>query len=150
VNRLSRLVPAVLVALPLGCSGSRQTNEDFVPPEAAARAALEAYLKAWAAGNTDTTVPGTRPAVMVADELRSKGRTLSAFAVLGPVPADAPRCFAVKLTLGNPRAEVRERYVVVGIDPVWVWRYDDYLMITHWEHPMSADAAPAPPRPARR
>ena len=43
---------------------------------------------------------------MVADELRSKGRTLSDFAVLGPFPADAPRCFAVKLTLGNPRAEV--------------------------------------------
>ena len=46
---------------------------------------------------------------MVADELRSKGRTLAGYAILGPVPADAPRCFAVKLTLGNPRAEVRER-----------------------------------------
>ena len=136
----------LVLAAALGCSGSRQTNEDFVPPEAAARAALEAYLKAWAGGSTDPAVPGTAPQVMVADELRSKGRTLAEYTILGPVPADAPRCFAVKLTLGNPRAEVKERYVVVGLDPVWVWRYDDYLMITHWEHPMPAAANATPTR----
>lgn len=144
MNRFARRGLCLLLAAAAGCSGSRQRDEDFIPPQAAARAALEAYLTAWAGGNTDPAVPGTRPAVMVADELRSKGRTLTGFTVLGEVPAEAPRCFAVKLTLGNPVAEVKERYVVVGIDPVWVWRYDDYLMITHWEHPMPA-AAKAPP-----
>lgn len=122
----------------LGCADAGPRAEDFIPPEDRARAALEAYLQAWSAGDRQTTVPGTSPAVQVADELRAKGRTLSAFTILGPVPADMPRCFGVRLTLGNPVQEVRERYVVVGLDPVWVWRYDDYLMIAHWEHPMPA------------
>ena len=73
---------------------------------------------------------------MVVDDLRAGGRPLAGYKILGPVPADAPVCFAVQLSLGNPAAEVRERYVVVGLDPLWVWRYDDYLMITHWSHPM--------------
>jgi hypothetical protein len=140
------LFAAALAALFVGCSPRAQRNEDFVPPEAAARTALEAYLRAWSQGVTDRTVPDTRPPVMAVDELRTQGRTLTDYTVLGPVPADAPRCFAVRLTLGNPRQEVRDRYVVVGIDPVWVWRYDDYLMITHWDHPMPADAKSAPPR----
>ncbi len=143
----SRLIAGVILGLLaaacVGCSRS-QRNEDFVPSEDAARAALEAYLSAWARGDRSPTVPDTKPAVMVADELRAKGRPLTGYAVLGQVPADAPRCFAVRLTLGNPAQEVRERYVVVGADPVWVWRYDDYLMITHWEHPMPADPK-APP-----
>lgn len=123
--------------LAAGCSRNPRA-EDFVPPEDAARAALDAYLKAWAAGDTGDAVPGTDPPVMVADELRADGRTLAGYTILGPTPADAPRCFAVTLKLGNPPAEVRERYVVVGIDPVWVWRYDDYLMMTQWHHPPPA------------
>jgi hypothetical protein len=132
-----------------GCSRS-QRNEDFIPAEAAARAALESYLRAWAAGKTESPVPDTRPPVMVADGLRAKGRPLAEFAVLGPTPADAPRCFAVRLTLDRPRQEVRERYVVVGIDPIWVWRYDDYVMITHWEHNMPGMTSEPATRPTKR
>ncbi|MBX9584205.1 MAG: hypothetical protein K2X87_28230 [Gemmataceae bacterium] len=138
---------ALVLLAAAGCDRNPRA-EDFVPPEEAARAALDAYLRAWAAGSTADPVPGTRPPVQVADELRSKGRTLSGYTILGPTPADAPRCFAVQLKLGNPPAEVRERYVVVGIDPVWVWRYDDYLMITRWEHPVPADGKAA--KPAKR
>lgn len=133
-----RLVVLFVTAC-VGCTGASQRNEDFVPSEDAARAALEAYLSAWKRGDKTQMVPDTRPPVLVADELRATGRALSEFTILGAVPADAPRCFAVRLTLGNPREELRERYVVVGVDPIWVWRYDDYLMITHWEHTMPAD-----------
>ena len=120
-----------------GCSAATQRNEDFVPPEEAALAALEAYLEAWTARqhHPDCAGHATRRSWW-STSCGSKGRTLTGSQVLGPVPADAPRCFAVRLTLGNPAEEVRERYVVVGMDPLWVWRYDDYLMITHWEHPM--------------
>jgi hypothetical protein len=138
VNRLGhclRIGFASAIVLMAGCS-RKQRNEDFVPREEAARVALQAYLQAWTAGSTTQAVPGTDPPVMVVDELRLKGRTLTGSKVLGPVPADAPLCFAVQLSLGNPAEEVRERYVVVGMDPLWVWRYDDYLMVTHWAHPM--------------
>lgn len=135
------LVPlGLVVALAVGC-GRAQRNEDFVPNEDAARAALDAYLRAWAGGHTGETVPGPGPTVAGGDEFRQKGRALKRYAILGPTPADAPRCFAVQLSLGNPDQEVRERYVVLGLDPLWVWRYDDYLMITHWSHPADPKAA---------
>ena len=107
-------------------------------------------MQAWSGGSTTQAVPDTSPPVMVVDELRLKGRTLKGYKVLGQVPADAPLCFAVQLSLGNPAEEVRERYVVVGLDPLWVWRYDDYLMVTHWSHPMpnEKDGKKAqPPKP---
>ena len=94
---------------------------------------LEAYLKAWACGETAQIIPDTNPAVMVSAGQRGT-RPLAAYEILGQVPADAPCCFAVKLTLGNPAAEVCDRYVV-GIDPIWVIRYGDYEMLTHWSHP---------------
>lgn len=147
MNRARRLTLAGLAALlAAGAACSRRSRtEDFVPTQDAARAALEAYLKAWARGDTAQAVPDASPPVMAVDDLRGRGRTLKAYTILGPVPADAPTCFAVQLTLGNPAAEVRERYVVVGLDPLWVWRYDDYLMITHWDHPMPADKKAGPP-----
>ena len=136
------LILAILFVACAGCSRA-QRNEDFVPQEDTARAALDAYLRAWSQGHTAQTIPGTNPPVMVVDDLRQK-RTLKRYTILGPTPADAPMCFAVQLTLGNPDAEVRERYVVVGLDPLWVWRYDDYQMIAHWSHPMPADPKTAP------
>lgn len=134
------------LALFLAGCGRAQKKEDFVPPEGAARAALEAYLKGWAEGKPADLIPGT-PQVMVSDGQRGK-RTLTAYEILGQVPADAPCCFAVKLTLGNPAGEVRDRYVVVGIDPIWVIRHEDYEMLTHWSHPVPADkkGLTAPPK----
>lgn len=137
---------AVLALACVGCSGN-PSAQDYVPAEDSARAALDAALRAWAGGETGSPVPGTSPVVEVADGLRTKGRTLLKYDILGPVPADAPRCFAVRLTLGNPAQELVERYVVLGIDPLWVWRHDDYVMLTHWDHTMldkqkKADQAP--------
>ena len=44
----------------------------------------------------------------------------------------------VRLVLAGPAEERRERYVVVGLDPVWVFAYPDYEMLMHWDHPMPA------------
>lgn len=130
------IIANTLLLAVLGCSRTQQRNEDFVPRDEAARIALDASLRDWCLGHTTQAVADTNPAVMVVDELRLKRRTLKQYKILGPVPGDAPHCIAVQLSLGNPPEERRERYVVVGIDPLWVWRYDDYLMMTHWSHPM--------------
>jgi hypothetical protein len=135
---------ALAVLAGVGCSRG-QRNEDFVPREESAKAALDAYLAAWQRGESSQTVGGTNPTVMVVDDTRLKGRVLKSYTILGTVPADAPICFAVQLSLDKPQAEVRERYVVVGLDPLWVWRYDDYLMITHWSHPMPDPKVPKKP-----
>ncbi|MFO0937178.1 MAG: hypothetical protein U0798_11765 [Gemmataceae bacterium] len=127
-----------------GCQRNPQAS-DFTPSEETATNALTASLDAWKNGDASSVVTGRQPAVETADGLRTKGRTLTKYEVLGFVPANAPRCLAVKLTLGNPAQELRERYVVVGIDPIWVMRYDDYLMVMHWDHAMAEPTRKSPP-----
>src|SRR5438874_2629595 len=73
------LAAAALLAALAWCSPKAHRAEDFVPPEETARAALDAYLRAWSRGDTAQRVPDTDPAVMGADTLRSQGRTLSAY-----------------------------------------------------------------------
>lgn len=131
------LLNAVCLLLAIGCGSQR--NEDFIPSEESSRVALEAALRTWADGNPDQLVPGAKPAILVSDGHRTPGRKLTRYEILGTVPADAPRCFAVKMTMENPALEIRERYVVVGIDPIWIIRYEDYEMLTHWSHPMTPD-----------
>ena len=146
MTRLTPLAVAVAVAVlaVAGC-GHNPTAAEFVPAEEPARSALDASLRAWVHGDLSSPVPDTHPPVEVADGLRTNGRRLTHYEILGPVPANAPRCFAVRLTLANPDQEVRERYVVLGLDPVWVWRYDDYVMLTHWDHTMPSDKAKTTP-----
>ena len=62
------------------------------------------------------------------------GRRPTSFTVLGLAPGDGPRVFTVKLTLDRPAEETRVRYVVIGVDPIWVIRHEDYDMMAHWEH----------------
>jgi hypothetical protein len=127
----------VVVAVAAGCGGDGRAR--FVPAEAAAREALEAALRAWQDGQAPGPVAGTAPLVQVVDGHRRPGQRLQAFAVLGPAPGDGPRVFAVRLTLDGPREEQKVRYVVLGIDPLWVVRYEDYEMMAHWDHPMDDD-----------
>jgi hypothetical protein len=141
-----RFVACCLLATALlfGCGKSSGT-ERFVPAEAASRSALEAMLVAWRDGVPAGPVPNTKPEVFVTDAHRRPGQKLEAFEILGPVPGNAPRCFAVKVKLANPDAEERVRFVIVGIEPLWVFRQEDYDMLTHWEHPMPpADEATSP------
>ncbi|MBI5760289.1 MAG: hypothetical protein HZA46_17375 [Planctomycetales bacterium] len=107
---------------------------------------MEATLSAWQSGEPAGTVPNTKPEVFVTDSHRRPDQKLEAFEILGPVPGNAPRCFAVKLKLVYPDAEERVRFVVVGIEPLWVFRQEDYDMLAHWEHPMPpADTATSSP-----
>ena len=120
-----------------------QRNEDFIPAEEPARQALDAFLAAWLRGGEVRPVANVSPSVMGADGNQAAGRKLEAYTILGPSAADAPRCFAVRLKLVGSRYEVRERYVVIGLDPLWVMRYDDYEMLLHWDHPMPPAKKPS-------
>jgi hypothetical protein len=82
------------------------------------------------------------PAVHLVDTQSQPGQKLAAFTVLGPTTGEAHRCYAVRLTLDNPREEVRARFVVMGLDPLWVIRYEDFETLAHWDHSM--DTKPPP------
>lgn len=123
----------------LGCSPSNPKAEDFIPPEEQARKSLDLALQAWKDGKTASLIEGTEPPVEVVDA-RSEGRTLLDYEILGLVPGEASRCFAVRMSLGNPAKNMTERYVVLGLNPIWIWRYDDFVMLSHWDHRMTKNS----------
>src|SRR5689334_5575720 len=88
---------AVLLAL-LAAAGCRpRGTERYVPTEPAARRALEAALRAWQEGSADPNINTVSPPVVVSDSVRRPGQRLVRFEVLGEVPGDGPRQFAVRL-----------------------------------------------------
>ena len=130
---------ALLVAgLPLGGCGGR-TSADYVPPSDDARQAVVAVLDAWQRGEPIGPI-GEEPTVQIGDTHRKPGQTLASYEILGELPTGDGRRFAVRLTLANPEATEKVNYLVIGIDPLWVFREEDYKMATHWEHNMPADA----------
>jgi len=133
VGRWSILAALVLLA---GCR-SRPGAEKFIPPPEKARQALDAALGAWQAGRPHGAVPDTAdPAVEFVDSHHKPAQRLKSFDVLGVAPGDGPRVFTVRLKLEEPADEVKVRYVVFGLDPVWVVRQEDFDMLAYWDHPM--------------
>jgi hypothetical protein len=143
-------VPCLLLLLALcaGC-GPRRKFEDYIPPDATARAALDASLQSWQEGHLPGQVATGPPGIFLVDGHRKTGQELREYEILGPAPGDVPRCYAVRLVLANPRAEEKARFVVLGIDPLWVMRHEDLEMLTHWEHPMDDPKSTAKPTGAR-
>jgi hypothetical protein len=123
VSLLSALACALLA--PLGCSRQGTKSQDFTPPADKARQALEAALNHWQSGKPPGTVPETSPTVEVVDSKWRGGQKLKSFEILAEESGTEPRFFKVRLTLtqGQP---IEVRYAVVGIDPLWVYREEDF------------------------
>ncbi len=139
-----RLVLAVACFVSCGC-GEYDRSSQFVPSVTVAESAVKAGMEAWKKGDPVGLVQGvTKPSVHVVDSHRKPGQQIVSYEILGEVPGNAPRCFAVKATLSGPETTERLRYIVVGIDPLWVFRQEDYDLLSHWEHPMEEKKKEAP------
>jgi hypothetical protein len=134
VSRLTFCV--LLLALTVTGCGPQETQERYTPASDRARSAVEAAMLAWLNGRPPGALEGNEPHTTVVDTHRRPEQTLEEYEVLGEVPSEAYRCFAVRVTYSNPEAEERIRYCVIGIDPLWVFRQEDYDMIAHWDHKM--------------
>lgn len=134
MNRRARMgTRLVLLSLAVGglagCGREGKKIEDFTPPADKARAAVEAALEHWKAGNPPGRVPNTTPAVEVTDSKWRGGQKLKGYEVLGEEPGTEPRFFKVRLT--PPAGAAQEvRYAVVGIDPLLVFREDDFRALS--------------------
>lgn len=132
----------VLIVGLAGCRGSGAGGpERYIPTPEQARSALVAVLRSWREGRPAGTIRIDGATVEVSDSYRSPDRPLKSFEVLGPVGSANARGFAVKLGLANPIEEQVVRYLVVGKNPLWVFRLEDYERISHWEHKMEQEDA---------
>jgi hypothetical protein len=111
-----------------------QARARLKPSEETASSALTAALRSWQKGEKAGKVAGfSNPSIYLVDTCRLPEQTLERFTILGEAPGDGPRCLSVRVNLHNPDEEQRLRFVVMGIDPIWVYRYEDYEMTMHWE-----------------
>jgi hypothetical protein len=134
-----RVILCFVGAAICGCARQPEEANQFAPPPELARAAVEAVLIDWQAGRPPEQIDRLPATVQVVDQQREKGQELDEFEILGEAPGSAPRCFAVRLKLRSPEADLKVRYVVVGINPLWVFRQEDFDMLSHWDHPMPGD-----------
>jgi hypothetical protein len=120
----------LLLACSSGCGWDRGYNR-YVPPEEAARQALERALTAWQKGRSPGQVDDGPPAVQVVDSRWQAGQKLNRYEIVKEEPGDNGTTFySVRLTLQCPAQEQVVRYVVVGRDPLWVYREEDFTQQT--------------------
>lgn len=119
------LTGAVLLAAGAGCSD--RGYDKYVPSEDRARQALDAALGAWRDGKKVGKIEGAPMAVQAVDSQWLHGQTITQYEILNEEPNEGPRVFVVRLTMARPAGEqVTVRYFVVGKEPLWVYREDDY------------------------
>lgn len=138
---MCRTILSMLILLGAGC-GSKSGHERFLPSEEVARNALEQMLEQWQKGEIPTSMAREGlPAITPVDSHRRPGQKLLHYEILGEVSGGGPKCFVVRVALDQPREEQKIRYVVLGQDPLWVVRQEDFVMLEQWSHPMSKDDA---------
>jgi hypothetical protein len=138
----------ILTLAAIGCRGKTDSYERFVPSSPASSRALTAALSEWRDGKAPGKLALSDPKAWIIDSHRRAGQRLKRFEILGEIPFEHARCFAVRLTFENPDEQVAARFMVFGIEPLWIYRQEDYEMLAHWEHKME-DPALASPEPAR-
>jgi hypothetical protein len=133
---------AILVIGLCGCEG---TSYDNTPAQGDARKGLEIALAAWQGGKKPDAVDSTAPVMKVVDSNWLSGQKLAGYQIVSEDEADGQKRFTVKLSLSQPKREQEARYVVLGKDPLWVYREEDFV------REMNMDDKPAPnPRRGRR
>lgn len=128
----------LLVFLAASLSGCepRLDRIPIIPDQAKGRRAIEAVMATWRAGHPAGIIEPTSPRVQVVDTHRKPGQKLVDFQILSDSADSRVRTFNVRLTLAEPEERPVVRLLVVGIDPVLIFRQEDYELLMHWEHQM--------------
>jgi len=135
---------AALTATIAGCErGGETPTPAFVPSWAEARQALESSLSAWRDAPSPLPASSDTRGVQTVDRQRKPDQRLLSFQILGQLDVENTRQFTVRLNLEGEESPQLVKYNVLGRDPVWVFRLDDYERLSHWQHDMNE---PAPAR----
>lgn len=146
---------ALVLASALGCQQQQPgaTTLRVIPEPEAGQVAVTTALAEWKCGREPGTIDTVRPAIVVVDSHRKPGQTLERYEILGQVEDDNSRTYTVRVSMANPQEEPLLRFHVFGREPLWVFRQEDYDMLSHWECPppeapaaqAAAEAGPVAP-----
>jgi hypothetical protein len=107
-----------------GCNGD--PHQRYIPTSEKALASLEAAMDHWKSGASVETIKTDQGTVDLYDARWRAGAKLESYEVLSEEPGGPHPTFVVKLKLkGKPREE-ESKYFVMGIEPILVFRAEDY------------------------
>ncbi|MDR3634436.1 MAG: hypothetical protein P4L84_11575 [Isosphaeraceae bacterium] len=115
---------AILAFVP-GCGGSSRA---YTPNAASAREALDLALAAWQKGGKADQLATASPQVHVVDSQWQAGKVLEGYEIIEEQAgaAETEKRYSVLLKLKKPEGEQRVEYIMVGREPLWIFRDDDY------------------------
>ena len=126
-NRPFRITTALLVSalacFAVGCGGGEAR---YIPSEATAKEALNAALKAWQDGQVHGTITTYHVPIDTYDARWQAGVKLETFEVVRDEMLDGRKAFVVKMKLADGKKEQEVTYLVIGNDPLMVFRKQDY------------------------
>lgn len=126
--RVTSLLGFALVHCALsGCGRADRSEMDILPSQDKARAALAKALAVWENGQKPGKIQGNSHSIQVVDNVWQAGGQLAAFEILQAEDKPGPRWFSVKLTMKDSGETQQVRYAVLGLDPLWVYREEDFL-----------------------
>ena len=138
IRRPGRWLSVVVLGI-AGCSIGPEAPS-IVPDSDQGRRAIAAAMDSWKKGHPAGIVEPTSPRVQVGDTHRRPGQRLEGYEILGESADPRARTFTIRLALEGPGESPVVRFLVVGIDPILVFREEDYAMLIHWEHRMDPEA----------
>lgn len=110
-----------------GCSSDPTT--DYIPDSTDARTALETALTAWQSGAAHGPITTSSPTLNVFDARWQAGQKLEKFEILEELPGKDRPEFQVRMQLAG-KPEETLTYLVIGIDPLQIFRDADYKRAT--------------------
>ncbi len=123
-RRISCLGVLLLTVSLSGCGGDG--TEAYVQTSESARAALEASLTAWKNGEPHGTIKSGDTEIDVFDARWRDGEKIDSFSIGEELPGDPHKEFRVTLRLTGALEDEECTYKVMGIDPILVFRSEDY------------------------
>jgi hypothetical protein len=132
----------ILVALAVISSGCGGGSAPIASTEVA-RKALQASLEAWKDGKPASSLAAETPRIEPVDFEWKARKTLLNYEIGEVVSGQGTQTFAATLTIKGEPAARRVRYMVLGLDPVLVFRDEDF------DRFMNMDNAPSSPKRGR-
>ncbi len=97
-------------------------------------------MRGWMQGHPTGRLESASPGVQVIDAHRVPGQVLRDYEILAETVSPRARTFSLRLNLSSPDERPIVRFLVVGIDPVLVFREEDHDLMMHWEHKMDPES----------
>jgi hypothetical protein len=110
--------------LMIGCSGA--PDKKYIPAAVTAKGALAAALEKWKSGAAHATVIEFDVPIDIFDARWQNGKKLASYEILHEVDSTGPKTFAVLMKLEDENEPKEVTYLVVGKNPLLIFREQDY------------------------